>query len=76
MEKKMSPKKIAIATTTFACMTLLGVSLSEAKTTHAAHHHHVRAHAATDAIDVAASVTQPWTGAAWHGQYHGPSPWG
>ena len=77
MEKKMSPKKIAIATTTFACMTLLGVSLSEAKTMHA-HHHHLRAaHAAADAVDVAASaVTSPWQGTAWHGQYYGPSPWG
>ena len=77
MEKKMSPKKIAIATTTFACMTLFGVSLSQAKTMHVAHHHHLRAaHASAGAVDVAASVTQPWQGPAWHGSYYGPSPWG
>jgi len=77
MEKKMSPKKIALATTTFACMTLLGVSLSQAKTMHVAHHHHFRAaHAAAGAVDVAASATSPWHGAAWQGAYYGPSPWG
>jgi hypothetical protein len=50
MKKKMSPKKIVIAATTFACVSLLSFSWSEAaqaKTMHVAHHHHLRAaHAA------------------------------
>ena len=77
MEKKMSPKKIAVAAATLACMTLFGVSLSQAKTSHLAHRHHLRAaHAAANVVDVAASVTSPWTGPAWQGVYYGPSPWG
>ncbi len=95
----MSPKKIAIAATTFACMTLLsfswseqsGVSLSvasaQAKTRHvAAAHRHWHAHGANPlaasadvaagAVDVAAAITSPWTGAAWQGAYYGPSEWG
>ncbi|MGA2056625.1 MAG: hypothetical protein ABSG88_15085 [Bradyrhizobium sp.] len=76
----MSPKKIARAATTFAGVTLLAFSLSQAaqaKTMHVAHHHHFRAaHAAAGAVDVAAAVTSPWTGPAWQGMYYGPSPWG
>jgi hypothetical protein len=58
-------------------MTLFGASLSQAKTIHLAHRHHLRAaHAAAGVVDVAASVTSPWTGPAWQGVYYGPSPWG
>jgi hypothetical protein len=80
MEKKMSLKKIALATSTFACMTLLGVSLSvgsaQARLSHVmAHHHHVRAaHGVAGAIDVA--ITSPWQGPAWASSYYGSSPWG
>jgi hypothetical protein len=73
MEKKMSPKKIVFAATTFAGVTLLAFSLSQtaqAKTTHVAHHHHLRAaHAAAGPVDVAAAITSPWTGSAWQGGY-------
>ena len=75
----MSPKKFVLAATGFACITLLGVSLSvgsaQARVGHMmmGHHHHMRgAHAGV--VDV--SITSPWQGPGWAGAYYGSSPWG
>ena len=70
MEKKMSPKKIAVAATTIACMTLLSFAGAQAATHHARHHHH---HATEVAAEGGAVVP---TSAVTTGGYYEPSAWG
>jgi hypothetical protein len=79
----MNPKNIAVVATAFALVALLPVAGAQA-TKHP--HHVVHAHHGPDPVAAGAglaagttlaySVTSPWTGPAWEGNYWAPSPWG
>jgi hypothetical protein len=68
MEKKMSPKKIAVAATTAVCMTLFSFASAQAATHHARHHRHHAVEVAAEGGATAAPLAI--------GGYYEPSEWG
>ena len=68
MEKKMSPRKIAVAATTIVCASLLSFASAQAATHHARHHRHHAVEVAAAGGPVAAPLAI--------GGYYEPSEWG